>query len=344
MKLTGLLLSFCFILCSSALFAQDLHFTLYDYAPLSINPANSGNYEGTYRIGGIYRDQWAAVNTSASSFRTPMVYIDAPLIAIGKRDWLGAGLAVQLDESGSLDQKTNTFMLSAAYHRSLNKKTTLSLGVQGGARNRDISNTDAYSTENMLLNNVSVADEALTIFETSQDPSSGFVVNAGLVLKSKVNKNTNFQMGISALNINQPNQSLEIPTSKDTQYKLPLRFNLHGSVESKLNDKWTINPTILVSNIRNQNELDLQVWGEYLLNKEKEIDLRVGLGHRLGRDIQPLFGVNYGSLRAAVGYDLRVGTLGSAISGRGGIEIAIGYTGTIFKKPDVPPVIFCPQL
>ena len=353
MKSAGLLTVLLLILGSLSLSAQDLHFTLYDYAPLSVNPANAGNYEGSYRIGGIYRDQWSAVSSGSNAFRTPMVYIDAPLLAIGKNGWLGAGLNVQLDEAGSLNQKTNTFGLAAAYHHVVNRRsnTVLSVGVQGYSRTRSIDNT-GFMPGDALTNGVGAMETEDAFLQeifgnTSDNPmSSQIIINGGIGLKTKMNKKTAFHAGLSASNINSPNQALynQDENNKDNAFELPIRFNFHTGVSAQLNKKWTLNPTLLVSTIRNQSEIDLQIWTDYRLNDEKEIDLRFGLGHRLGRDLQPLVGVDYGALRAAVGYDIRLGGLGDALNQRGGVEIAVMYTGLIFKKPDVPPVIFCPQL
>ncbi len=353
MKSAGLLTVLLLIVGSLSLFAQDLHFTLYDYAPLSVNPANAGNYEGSYRIGGIYRDQWSNVSGASGAFRTPMVYIDAPLLSIGKNGWLGAGINVQLDEAGSLNQKTNTFGLAAAYHHVVNRRsnTVLSVGVQGYSRTRSIDNS-GFMPGDILSSGAGIADTEDAFLQEiigspMDDPmSSQIIINGGIGLKTKMNKKTAFHAGLSASNINSPNQALynRDENSKDNAYELPVRLNFHTGLSAQLNKKWTLNPTLLVSTIRNQSEIDLQVWTDYRLNDEKEIDLRFGLGHRLGRDLQPLLGINYGAIRAAVGYDIRLGTLGSAIDGRGGVELAVSYTGLIFKKPDVPPVIFCPQL
>lgn len=358
MKLAGLLTTICLVFGSLALSAQDTHFTLYDYAPLSINPAQAGNFLGTYRVGGIYRDQWAAVSGRGNEFRTPMFYVDAPLpFQIGKKGhWIGAGLNFQLDEAGSQNQRTSLFMLAASFNYVANRKknTIFTIGVQGGSRSRSFGFGDVStnnSIQNGLMgNDIFADDEALSAFNsTSMNPddaptSDGIIINAGVNLRTNIDKKTHFNVGLGVLNITQPNQSLGMnENSKDAEFKLPMRFNLHAGLRRQLNKKWTLNPTLLISNIRNQNEAAVQVWGEYLFNEEKQIDLRFGLGHRLGRDLQPLLGINYGNFRLAAAYDVRLGNLGNAISQRGGFEVGVSYIGLIFKKPEVPAVIFCPQ-
>jgi hypothetical protein len=37
---------------------QDIHFSQYYASPLSLNPANTGNYDGDWRLMNSYRQQW----------------------------------------------------------------------------------------------------------------------------------------------------------------------------------------------------------------------------------------------------------------------------------------------
>ena len=80
--------------------AQDIHFSQFGLSPLTLNPALTGAYEGTFRIGGIYRNQWSGI-VKSGGYTTPSIYLDAPIVrGFGKNDWLGAGLVVLQDKSG----------------------------------------------------------------------------------------------------------------------------------------------------------------------------------------------------------------------------------------------------
>ena len=65
--------------------SQDIHFTLFDQVPVIFNPAETGNFYGSYRISGIYRDQWIAISGFPDEFKTPALSVDAPIIK-GFRD------------------------------------------------------------------------------------------------------------------------------------------------------------------------------------------------------------------------------------------------------------------
>ena len=43
------------LLAVATTMAQDIHFTQFTMSPLTLNPGLTGKFEGTVRIGGIYR-------------------------------------------------------------------------------------------------------------------------------------------------------------------------------------------------------------------------------------------------------------------------------------------------
>ena len=65
MRSKKLLFLFSILFTGSALWAQDIHFTQFYMSPMTTNPANAGKFEGTARIGGIFRGQWASVQNVA---------------------------------------------------------------------------------------------------------------------------------------------------------------------------------------------------------------------------------------------------------------------------------------
>ena len=87
-----------------ALSAQDIHFTQFTYAPLSVSPAQTGLFEGTYRIGGLYRSQW---NSGVKNgYQTPVLYVDLPIAGLRKQDWIGLGVNFARDAAGLADRKS----------------------------------------------------------------------------------------------------------------------------------------------------------------------------------------------------------------------------------------------
>ena len=74
MRLTKTLLFVVVVLAGCvSLHAQDLHNSLFYMNPLHMNPAFTGAFEGTFRLGGIYRDQ-ARSAIGSSAYSTPVIY------------------------------------------------------------------------------------------------------------------------------------------------------------------------------------------------------------------------------------------------------------------------------
>ncbi|MBK9013440.1 MAG: type IX secretion system membrane protein PorP/SprF [Saprospiraceae bacterium] len=112
--------------------SQDLHNTLFYMNPLHMNPAFSGSFEGTFRIGGIYRDQ-ARTAIGKSAYSTPTIFADAPILMIGKRHWIGRWACWFQDKAGDGKLTTSAGQLSGAIHLALDKKSknVLTLGCNG---------------------------------------------------------------------------------------------------------------------------------------------------------------------------------------------------------------------
>lgn len=64
------------MLIASYVHAQDIHFSQYYSAPLTINPALTGGFAGDYRAGVNYRSQWVSVTVP---YRTFDIYGDLNL-------------------------------------------------------------------------------------------------------------------------------------------------------------------------------------------------------------------------------------------------------------------------
>ncbi|MEO1262316.1 MAG: PorP/SprF family type IX secretion system membrane protein [Bacteroidota bacterium] len=356
MRLTKTLLFVAVVLAGCvSLQAQDLHNSLFYMNPLHMNPAFSGAFEGTYRIGGLYRDQGRAAIGSAA-YSTPTIFADAPILMVGKRSWLGVGVLLFQDQAGDGQLRTTSMQLSGSLHLSLDKKSKniFSVGVQWGRVGRSIEDLfslrpgDLISQEFAQTANAMTEDNLLqggggpNPGSGNQGPSTDFSdINAGFLFKSKVNKNTDFNIGVAASHITTPGNDYNFGSSNED---LNMRITAHAQLTNKLNDKWSIQPELYFSNISPQNQIQLHGWAGYMLKPEKRIQLNFGLGYRVADSGQFLLGLDYGDIKAALAYDITLSELSDVNSAQGGFEIAVYYIGKIFKKPDVKPAILCPHL
>lgn len=353
--LKGLLFFFSISLVGS-LNAQDIHFTQFYLTPLTTNPAYTGAFEGTFRLGGIYRDQWGSV--ISSPYRTPSFYVDAPILMIGKRNWLGVGGMLYSDKAGALDLATTQAMGSVALHMPLDKKSksVLSFGIQAGYTSRKLDLSQAIFRDAILIG---------APVGTTSDLSGGqgdgqgvynsntFDMNAGVLLKTQMNDKMRLEIGASLNHILTPDYHLNdgaldsTATSPSTEgrdaWDLPGNFLLHGQFFVDLNDKWQIKPAFLFQSLSGANEVMIQGIVGYHLNDKKDMTLDFGIGYRLRDATKFIVGMHYKQFRVGAAYDLTISDVRDASSAAGGFELGVAYIAKIFKKPEVKPVIFCPR-
>lgn len=316
--------------------AQDIHFTLYDMMPLVFNPAETGAFSGTYRISGIYRDQYLSVTGVPNEYKTPSASVDLPIIkGFRENDWVGVGLMMFSDKSGSLGFKHSAFKLSAAYHLALDKKgnTMLSLGYQTGSVQREVKNLDEID---LIQPDIQLQGSMLMNSYTDHV--------GGLHLKTLMNKTNVLQLGVSVGNIGKPRGGLDSGGGGiGGAYEIPMRILGHGSYRTMYNDRLAIIPSAFFQLLGKDKEIMVQAVGEYLFNPAKRIVLKGGLGYRVGDAVQLILGTDIKDLKVTFGYDINVSKLTPASNTFGGFEIAATLIGIIYKKPNPDPVLFCPR-
>ncbi len=336
MHVKKLLLFFVALLTFNALRAQDIHFTQYYMAPTNLNPGMIGNFEGTLRIGGIYRDQWRSVLNS-NRYGTPSAFVDAPIIrGFRKRDWIGVGLTFVSDKVGSGALKTTVGKLGAAYHLGLDKKgnSHISIGADYGKTSRRVNDNFNFEDE-LTMGFPSSADDQRLGQSNKADWTD---ISAGVMLTSKLNKRMDFNIGFSMFHLGKPNYGILNNTEK-----IPQRSVLHGQFNVALTDRWTVSPAFLYQTMGGADEINLQGLAGYLINPEKEIRVNVGVGYRFRDAINALAGIQYKDLRVGLAYDVNTSDLTSATNGRGGFEIAANYIIKIYKPAKIKPRIMCPR-
>jgi type IX secretion system PorP/SprF family membrane protein len=346
MKILKGLLFFFFISLAGTMDAQDIHFTQFYLSPLTTNPAYTGAFEGTFRIGGIYRDQWGGV--SSSPYSTPSFYVDAPILMLGKRAWLGVGGMVYSDQAGALELSTTQAMGSAAVHIPLDKrsKSVFTLGVQAGYTSRQLNLGNAMFADGLASGNTSTEFAGNVGSEENDFNTNKFDLNLGILLKAQMNDRIRLEIGASLNHLLTPdlhvNPSDSLGADGRDAYDLPGDFFLHGQFFVDLSEKWQIKPAFMFRTLSGANNIQVQALGGYHLNDAKDVTFNFGVGYRLGDATQFIVGMDYKQFRVGAAYDLTVSELADAGTG-GGFELGLSYIAKIFKKPNVKPVIFCPR-
>ena len=326
--------------------AQDIHFTLHQMTPLAFNPANTGAFYGSYRISGLYRDQYRSVLGNAA-FTTPTFSVDLPVIrGFKETDWVGVGMFFYSDKSGSGGLTQSSFKISAAYHWAMNKKgnNILSIAYQTGAVQHEIKNPVKLIFEDQLTGNMPMTSVDLANIDKMK---KGFLDHVGgLKFTSKLNKTDEFTIGVAAGKFGQPNWSF---LTMGGNYRVDPRVHAQIGMTTLMSDKVKFSPNISYQKIMGSpaNSLVLQGMLDYLHSKEKGLVLKGGLGYRsgagIGDAVQLMLGADIKVIRVMLGYDINISQLSAASGGQGAFELAAQYVGTIYKRPNPDPIIFCPR-
>ncbi|MCB0703791.1 MAG: PorP/SprF family type IX secretion system membrane protein [Saprospiraceae bacterium] len=348
MKWLKALLIFLVISSAGSMQAQDIHFSMFTMSPLTLNPAFTGAYSGTFRIGGIYRSQWASVITP---YKTPSFYIDAPIIqGFRASDWVGIGGMLYQDEAGVAGLTTGTYQLSLSYHIGLDKKgnSVLTIGTQGGMTQRRLKTPGFLTFQDEIEGAMESPDRNIVGF--NEDPkadggpnSSYFDLNAGLLFSQVLEDKGHFNIGLGMMHLLTPDYSLLKKGAEDLR-DLPIRINAHAELSYDLGENWLVNPSFLYSSIGPASEANLQALAGRYFGENRDIAVKLGGGYRFGDAAEVILGIDYKQFRAGFSYDLNVSELREVTNLRGGFEVAVTYIARIFKEPKVTPIIFCPRL
>ena len=339
--------------------SQDLHFSMFNMSPLTMNPAFTGAFEGTARVGGIYRDQWASF--LQNQFTTPSFYLDVPLMrGLRKQDWIGVGAVMFNDKAGTADMEFVGSLLSASYHMGLGKdgRHLLTFGLQGGSSQRRID---------LMADGLKFADEldkqvgggGLGIgngFDRKAGDEVSFLdFSFGAMLRSKISDKDQLEMGVSFNHISRPRYGFigsgqgqgQGPGQGPGQgnrdgARRPMRSTLHGKLVHRMSELLYLEPSFIFQTTGGAMEFGIQALAGYKINND--FTLRAGPGMRLGDAAQVIIGADYQDLRVGICYDVNISPLSEVSNFQGGFELAAQYIIKIYKKPKINPAILCPQL
>lgn len=344
MRLLNLLLAVCLVgICSADLKAQDIHFSMYDFAPIYLNPALTGAYEGSFRIGGIYRDQWNGLKSNiplagggtrpVTGFKTPDVYLDAPLFrGFGKADWVGLGANFFYDMAGTANLTKMDVKLALAYHLALSKSRRVYLSIAPSV---------GYVQNRLDASALVMEDGTDAILVNGANTKSNYIdMGAGLLLNAILNSKMNFNLGFSANHILEPTDNFLNETAK-----VPRRYTAHGTFNIDVAPRITLSPTAMYNLQAKTSELNTQLLAGFHLNQQKDVTLVAGAGYRFGEagNVIARLGFNYKQFKIGAAYDIVTGGLTGAGGRKDAFELGVMYTAKIYPNKVVPLRILCPR-
>ncbi|MCW3076318.1 MAG: putative rane protein [Bacteroidetes bacterium] len=315
----------------SLLKAQDFHLSLYDAAPLFLNPAMTGLVDGKMRAHAQYRNQWNSV--AYKPYTTALVSFDMP-----KGKW-GFGGQVTNMRAGIGNYNVFQALGSVAYAVPLDKNRfhNLSLGLQAGFTQKRMeyqvftfdnqwSTKDGGSFDKGLGNNENFNSQVQ--FQEA--------VNAGLLyFYSKQQSRINPFIGLSAFNLTQPKESFVGGNNR-----LPMRLYGHAGVRVNVSELLYFIPKVLVYKQANIVQQTYALDGGYYFKGEKFYAL-AGYVFRVNDASVGYIGFKKDNYIMKVGYDFNTSSLRGTTKTRGAFEISLTWLGKKGKNQEVKN---CPRL
>lgn len=311
--------------------AQDFHLSLYDAAPLFLNPAMTGVIDAKYRVHAQYRNQWNSV--AYKPYNTALISADMP-----KGKW-GFGLQIIEMRAGIGNYNVFQGMLSASYTVPLDKKKFhhLSFGLQGGATQKQVEYKVYTFDSQYTPTNGGSFDNSLPTNENFSRQSQVLPqLNAGILyFLSKQQSRINPFFGVSAFNITQPKE-----TFFDQANKLPMRIYGHAGIRVNISELLYVLPKVLVMSQGTAFEQTYALDAGYYF-KNDQFFLLAGFTYR-AKDASIVYaGLRKDNYIFKLGYDFNTSTLKTASKTRGAFELSFTY---LAGKKNLKEVRNCPRL
>lgn len=319
------------LIAFSGLKAQDFHLSLYDAAPLFLNPAMTGLIETKLRVHAHFRNQWNVI--AYKPFTTTLVSFDIP-----KGKW-GFGGQISNMRAGAGNFNVLQVLGSAAYSVPVDKEKyhNLSLGLQIGFTQKRIEYQLLTFDSQWTTANGGSFDNSMASGENfSGNTQFQEVVNFGaLYYYGKQQTRFNPFFGLSAFNLTKPKESF-----LGGDNRLPRRFYFNPGIRINVSEIFYVIPKLL---IYAQSKIIQQTYAldaGYYFKGEKFYALTGYLFRK--NDASVIYiGLRKDNYIFKIAYDFNISTLRGVTKSRGAYELSFTWLGKKVKNSEIKN---CPRL
>lgn len=335
-------LSYLLLLFTFCVSAQDIHFSQIQEAPLWLNPANAGFFNGYFRAVANYRNQWASMG---NAYQTMAVSIDGSVLkAARKKSYGGLGLFVFNDRAGVAKIGTTQVQMHFNAIIKASKKSKIAGGLYFGVN----QNSATYAS--LTYGN------QYTGKEIDKSLPTGEIVNYTSFVNSDVGAGVNYEYssanvdmtrddifslkaGAAVHHINRPVQRF----SSGSKYRVPMRFvgNVQARIDFK-DTKLSLLPSVIYVLQGSASQINVGTHlrfrfknGTKLTGTKTETGLNVGLYYRVNDAIIPQVNLDMGKYAIGLSYDINMSRYNQVSKGAGGFEIYLKFMtldDALFKR------------
>jgi len=331
--------------------SQDVHFTQALAAPNNLNPALTGNMNGTYRISTIYRDQWrGGIDQPLSTIAAGGdVKFDLNYNKVKLNDFVGIGVIFLSDRVDLLGMNTNKLVIQSAYHKRLSKQANdfLSFGIELGVQQRNIN-----------YDNLNFGDEFNQIDAYNQQTLESlppnnfgfFDIGAGLSYTRQLARQSQLNVGVALHHFNTPKLSFFDNAQSNnpdiiTDFDYKSKLTAHMSLDVALAEFFDWLPRVIFIQQGEQFLVDIGSHFKWDYHKtQSALYLGAWLKTVHGIDgitplyISPMIGLQKQAFILGFSYDINLNQTFSGNVGLNAFEISIRFLGEHENEGN-----FCPE-
>jgi len=279
-------------------YAQDPHFSQFFASPLTINPANTGNFSGSLRAALNSRTQLPEFN---NAYATKTLSLDAPILKkyIKEDDKLSVGLLILSDQSGNKLLNDNNIAASVSYSKALdeNANHSIALGFEVNYSMYRFDPLKANFEDQLTAGGFTGTSSELILGNNFTKNTTD--INAGILYTGSTSDNNIFYVGASYYHFAKPTVGFITPT-----YFTNSRANVHGGAYFSLSSAASLHTSFQYQQQGNTNELIVGGALSYYLGKDNGLELYAGLWSRIKESIIPYVGLEWNHIRAGFTYDI----------------------------------------
>ena len=312
--------------------AQDMHFSQFADAPLLMNPALTGEFDGKLRVAGNYRNQWGVLDKGYNSFS---IYLDTRFDTKQRNSNsnISAGLAIFRDRAGVLGFGRFEALGSIAYRVQMTRKQSLNFGLRAGFGQFRIDQKgwEWGNQYDGTKYDPEIDGEFLRFVPKSySDFSAGVNWSSGVDQQTLSSADERwFNIGFAAHHLITP----KINALALVEERLEMRYVGHARFHIGIkNVNLALEPSVYYSAQGKSNEI---IFGNALVTTFREgakvtgytnsVFFVVGLHYRWNDAVIPSVGYRNNEYTFTLSYDLNVSGLRSATNLSGGPEMMFKY-------------------
>ncbi|MBX7227295.1 MAG: PorP/SprF family type IX secretion system membrane protein [Chitinophagales bacterium] len=318
--------------------AQDPHWSMIQWNPVYLNPANIGSELSKNRIIGIYRNQWRAIPVP---YNTTFLSYDGWVIDNHLKGFrLGVGGNFLFDQSG--DGVLSQFIpqVGVSFGKYFNySKQCVAIGMQGGLgiKSLDFNNLKFVNQYNGVTYDPNLISGERLLNESGKIGLFSMGVNFNTTLKGLGDLN----IGAAIWNPHTPKYELLSTSSNE----LPMRVNTYLKTTCMLGIKKMggLTPGFYYQHQAKSNEYLLQLLGSYAISNLSSFKLSMGVGYRVKDAVIGYLGVDWKNLKLGFSMDGNTSLLKKGTQGSGAYEVLMTYCWERKKKEIVDTLVIADE-